>query len=393
MDYDVVINGGGLVGASLACALKNQPLKIAIIDPMPFTKDEKSHFDARAIALSDISIHCLKSLKIWEALHLEAEPILEVHVSKQGHFGVTRLKAEEEQHSNFGYVVNANKVNEALTNALTNAPNIDILCPDKIMGFTRENQIWNLSLDSKKTLRTALLVGAEGTDSFVRKSQGVETRMIEYAHHAIVVNVGLVQDHQGIAFERFTKEGTLAMLPFGQHKVKCVWIVPKTDSTVLMEISESKFLEKCQATFGHRLGRLEKLGKRIHYPLRQVVSETLYGDGFVLVGNAANTLNPVAAQGFNLGLRDIAELAERLVNAKQKGEEIGSITFLKEYANARVLDHQITQRLTHFLAEPKLTHWLGILACEGLPFVKPWIIQKGRGMNHSLPKLCRGIRL
>lgn len=383
MQYDIVIVGSGLVGASLALALKNSGLKLAIVDKMPSvsavspatnTAENLSH--ARALALSASSVQCLETLGIWQAICPYAEPILEVQVSKEKAFGVSKISARAQNIPALGQVVNADYLNQILNANLNTVENITLKQPEIITAIQacQDNTAYKITLQSGTTLTTSLLVAADGTDSWVRKWAGIHVATHDYQQDAIVTNIQLARDHQGIAYERFTEEGSIAMLPFGSStQVKCVLILPRTKTEALLALSDTNYRETIQSLLGYRLGKLLTLSKRMPYPLRQVTAETLYTEGVVLVGNAANTLNPIAAQGFNLGLRDAMTLAAVLTQAKENAQTLSSVAVLKEYAQQRRSDQAQIKQLTHTLATARINPQWGILLAEGLPFFKNWI--------------------
>ncbi len=395
MNFDILILGGGLVGASLLCALKDQNFTIALVDKtaMPFD-DPEINLDSRALALSLTSVECLKTIKVWPKVLDNAFAISKIHVSMKGRFGNNILDAKAYSLPSFGFVVNANSLNTAINQTVEDTGKINVFRGQEIFSLKKEDKLWQIQLSSKKTITAKLIVAADGSDSYLRQHQGVGAKISDYKQAAIVVNVRLEQPHKGIAFERFTIDGSLAMLPFGINQVKCVWIVPAEKLEALKSLSENAFLNAIQDCFGYRLGNLVQLGRRIIYPLRTVYSEAIYGDRWVLVGNAANTLYPVAAQGFNLGLRDVAFLAEELILARKNQQDIGSVEFLRHYASFRVSDHQqICQGTDHLLGSNTLFQWLGILACQWIPPLKHGVVKWGLGMQDRLPKLCRGIEL
>jgi len=393
IEFDMIIVGGGLVGASLACALENQALKIALIDKSPLHSKPLHNFDARALALSLPSIECLQMLGVWPKICESASVIKTVHVSKQGHFGVTKICALEYQLPALGYVVNADTLNNALNHVVETLSNITLFRPAEIAKVEKIDQGWVVQLSNQKNLKTKLLVAADGSESPLRKQQGIEVKVQNYQQTAILANIGLNQTHQGIAYERFLEKGSIAMLPFGENCVKCVYIVPSDQVEILKAQSDEKFLENIQSQFGHRLGFFTQIGNRVFYPLKKLCTETLYADRFVLIGNAANTVHPIAAQGFNLGLRDAATLAEMLVQAKNANQDIGSVEVLRSYADRRRDDHQAIRYFTDSLAEPRVFQWLGILASEWVTPFKRRIAERGLGRHQSLPKLCRGVGL
>lgn len=393
LDFDIAIVGGGLVGASLARALKNQGFKIAIIDKNPHPINSQNNADARALALSISSIDCLKMLGVWQKVSENASAIQTVHVSKKGCFGISKIGASDYQLSALGYVVSADDLNVVLNQMVETLSDLTIFRPEEIIALEKKEQGWAITLNNKIKINAKLLVAADGAESMVRKHQGIDVKVKDYQQTAIVVNVALNQPHQNIAYERFLENGSIAMLPFGQNRVKCVLVVPNDQFEILKAQSDKEFLETIQNQFGHRLGFFTELNKRTFYPLKNICSETLYDDRLVLIGNAANTLHPVAAQGFNLGLRDAATLAEILVEAKKTNQVFSSITALSVYANRRTNDHHAIRYFTDSLAEPHVFQWLGVVASEWVTPFKRMIAERGLGWQQKLPKLCRGVGL
>lgn len=387
----MIINGGGLVGSLLACALGNHPLKIAIIDKKAFKKTSNNQ-DTRGLALSHTSIRCLKTLDLWSRIEKTASPLREVHISKKGTFGLTRIKAKEMNLENLGAVVNADHLTSILNESALSFSNVTVLDSDEIVDFT-VNQTCEVNVGSQKKLTTQLLVAADGMDSKIRKEQGIGAAFYKHPKVACVVNLEISQSHQGIAYERFTEQGSIALLPFGEQRIKCVWILPINEASKAENENDEDFLKAVQASFGFRLGRLKLAGKRSFYPLSTLSADSLYAERLVLIGNAANTLNPVAAQGFNLGLRDAATLAEKIINAHQKNEDIGSQALLREYAKEREIDHKSIHQMIKFIEEPSTLQTLGILTAAWLPPFKRLVAKRGLGLHVNLPKLCRGVTL
>lgn len=398
--YDIVIIGSGLVGASLAIALLNHGLKVAVIEKNPHQSNignpkSTPNFDSRAIALSYTSVQCLKTLNIPIEQCEHAEPILSVQISEQGSFGRTHIQAKAMNLPYLGLVTSAdilnNMLNQSLKDHLEYHSDLTIFYAD-IKTIAQKPEHWQMVLSDGNVLQTALIVGADGAHSFIRQYQGISVTTQEFSHSAIVVNVQLNQPHQGIAFERFMPKGSVALLPLSENRTKCVWIVENEKLEYWMTLSEKGFLDILQKNFGYQLGIFQALGKRSMYPLKQIFTDNLYGAGWVLMGNAANTLHPIAAQGFNLGLRDAATLAE-IVIENSAFKKLNSIELLRQYASKRYDDHHRVKMFTQLLIEDNAQRRLGILACEIIPFIHRWVSEVGIGLQAELPKLMRGVAL
>lgn len=372
--FDVVILGGGLVGPSLACALEKQGLQVALVDNRPIGSSISVTPRARALALSLTSVNLLKQLQVWEILKSNAYPIKSVHVSKKGHFGSTRLEANVQQ-ERLGMVVNADVLRCALHQRLVEMQDLSLFCPDQIKNLSKNANSIQITLSSGVSLNTRLLVGADGTDSYVREFWGISTEVIDSKQSAILTNVQLNQDHQDCAFERFLSDGSIALLPFGHRQMKCVRVFSSTEAELAMSLTNEQYLVMLQQQFGYRLGIFGSMDERYEYPLKTVRAANLYDDKVVLIGNAANTLHPIAAQGFNLGLRDAMTLSIHIPDALQ------SIVGLQRYAAERKKDHDNTNLFSQTLAKPSIFHSLGIAACEWLPWVKSKVVQQGLGIQ------------
>jgi 2-octaprenyl-6-methoxyphenol hydroxylase len=414
--YDVVIMGAGLVGASLAAALLPANLKIAIIDKAPapeYSKITQYSFNSRAIALSWSSIQLLKKLNVWTILEKKSviEYIHEVEVSEQGHFPLTRIDRNQFKLPYLGAVLDADTLNYCLNYYLEentkknvegssyeaynkNQSQIDFFRKTEVKKIERkdlssnpqQDNVWQLELLDDTVIQSTLLVGADGSHSFVRKTQGVGLRTEPQTQTALVMNVALMQNHKGVAYERFLKNGAIAMLPFGEERVKCVWIASNEEAQALKAMENAGFVKVLQKQFGFRLGIFKDLGERFSYPIQVSSAENIYGHGWVLIGNAANTLSPVAAQGFNLGLRDACILAETLMQSNQKTRELQRIDLFKKYADRRRQDQTRVKEFTQQLEIGGLRRRLGILACEWFSPLKHQIGQLGMGLKSESEK-------
>lgn len=309
MQYDVMIIGGGIVGATLACALGKTQLNVALVD-----RDLSNHAnDARLIALNDGSIALLENLSLWSSLVSIAEPIKKVHVSKQKFFGAMRMDAERLGLKALGYVVPAKEINKVLYAAIKSIPHLTLLEPAVLAGLQQDDQGITVTIEKGheiNTYTTRFLIGADGSYSKVRTLLNIPTKITNYQQSALVTEVELKREHENIAYERFHEQGVIAMLPLKGMRVACIWTDHKDTIDTLLTLNDEEFLLNVQKKFGFRLGRLQKVGKRAKFPLQMILAETQKKDRIFLMGNAAHTLHPVASQGLNLALYEAAMFVE-----------------------------------------------------------------------------------
>lgn len=376
---DILIVGGGLVGLSLAAALRASPLSVALVDAQaPPPKPDKS-LKARALVLNAGSVNYLKKLGVWSGLAMDATPLRAVHLSKQGCLARTRFRARDYDLDHFGHVIAADHLLYGMHHVVRPSEALKIYHEKKITNLQRSATGWDLVFEDASTLQAKLIVAADGVDSFVRASQGITVEVVTDEAQALMFNMLLAQDHQGIAYERWTSDGSIALLPFGDKRVKGVWMVPKAQAQALLSLSEAAFLAAVQDCFGYSLGLFQALSVVQAMPLRRLRSTTLYDHHLVFIGNAANTLHPIAAQGFNLGLRDVAALAKILRTASQEDLSVGAIALLKAYALSRAMDHTHTRQWTECLAKTPGYQALGLWLAECLEPFKQWIVEKNAG--------------
>lgn len=407
-DYDILIIGGGMAGASLAIALRGQPLRIAMVEAVPFRAAGQPSYDDRAIALSQGSRRIFAAMGVWETLAPAATPIQRIHVSDQGHFGITRLDAREEGVEALGYVITGRTLGQGLVTATGERGNLDLISPASLqeLKLGDDHATAVIERDSRREPITAsLVIAADGGDSSVRRLLNIAVTEKDYRQTAIIANITPQRPHENVAYERFTAHGPLALLPLdaddGDNRCSLVWTHDPPRAEELLELDDDAFLRELQAAFGWRLGRLLKVGQRASYPLRLVQAREQIRPRLALIGNAAHTLHPIAGQGFNLGLRDVAALAEVLVGARRAGRDPGDLTVLEDYARWRESDHRkvigFTNALVHVFSNrlPPLSiaRNLGLLATDVLPPLKHALARNAMGISGKLPRLARGLPL
>ena len=398
--YDVLIIGGGLVGASLAIALDGSGLRVALVEAAPPRADLQPSYDERNLALARASVNALTALGVWAHVGARATPIRKIHVSRQGEFGVVRLDAHKHGVDAFGSVLPARELGNGLLTRLDACRELTRYAPATLEAITASSDATTATLaigDRKREGRTRLLVGADGTMSFVRSALGIETENVDYAQTAFVTTVTL-QRALDCAYERFTVSGPVALLPLGERRAGGVLTVPGADATRVAALDDAGFVDLLHQRFGWRLGRLSRPGRRVSYPLRRVQASRLVAPRSVIVGNAAQTLHPIGAQGFNLGLRDALTLAELLVDGVRAGTDPGDAILLADYAERRREDREGTiamsdglVRLTGNESPPlKLLRSLGLLALDRFGPLQAALVRRGMGFRGIAPRLALG---
>jgi 2-octaprenyl-6-methoxyphenol hydroxylase len=403
-DFDLLVIGGGMVGASLARAVSALGLRIGVVEAFPIEAGAQPSFDDRVIALSWGSRLILQGIGVWPAMAEECEPIYHIHISDRGHFGFTHLDHKDEGVEALGYVVIARAMGEVMQRGLAEQPGVTFICPATLTSFRVEPDRVKVTLqqaDGAGEFSARLLVAADGGDSRIRQLLSIPLREREYGQTAIIANLSSSLPHRGVAYERFTDSGPLAMLPMTEGRISMVWTAKDDQVDALMALSEAQFLDALQERFGYRLGRMEKVGQRFTYPLRLRQATEQVRPRVALIGNAAHTIHPVAGQGFNLGLRDVAVLADLLLDAGRSHQDVGDMSLLKRYADWRRRDQRtvagITDTLARLFANPlaplRIARNLGLLGLDGLPGLKHGVARQFMGINGRLPRLGRGVSL
>jgi len=415
-DYDLVIIGGGLAGASLACALSQSApsLQIAIVEAYPFKTDDSEYqpaFDARSVALSYTSKQIFEGMGLWPSINkLGTAAIKKIHVSDRGHAGVTRLNAEDENVEALGYVVETRVIGQALFAALKKQENVQLIAPARLKNYEVGDNSASAILEhegEEKILTTKLLVAADGGDSVVRRLSGVRIKQRNYEQSAVIANVAADRPHHNQAFERFTDSGPLALLPMvatenEPHRFSLVWTINSADTEEIMSWDDATFLSKLKERFGGRAGEFIHVSQRHVYPLSLMRAKEHVQERLAIIGNAAHTLHPVAGQGFNLGLRDVAALSQVVIDAIRNGnKDIGSLTVLEPYADWRRRDHIQTAMATdslvrifsnNFLPLAALRN-LGLFVVDVVPPLKKLFARNAMGYVGKMPRLGRGLKL
>lgn len=397
--HDVLIVGGGLVGASLAIALDGIGLDVGMVEATP-SGTLPAVFDDRNLSFADATVNALTALGVMQKLRAPGGPIRRIHVSRRGDFGRVILRAADYGRDEFGQVVVARDFGEALEARLAELESLTRYRPARFVGLGdpvnrgghRDVRIEDA--DGARTLRTRLLIAADGTRSGVRDALGIACDQHDYAQTLFVARLRAERTPDGTAYERLGDHGPTALLPRGDRHYGLVHGVASAEAEAVLALDDGAFLARVQSAFGWRVGRLQAVGTRSAYPAMRVAARSTTAARAVLVGNAAQTLHPIGAQGFNLGLRDALTLAE-IVAAGQ--EDPGAEAVLEAYATRRAEDRQRTLEFTDGLARLSAgtaaalspLRSAGLLALDRLPSAQAFLVGGAMGYRGDVPALCR----
>ena len=346
LTHDIVIVGGGLVGASLGCALapliERYGWRVAVIESAPLTAQSlesawQPSFDARASAIAEGSAQRFEQLGVWEAMRHEATPIKRIHISERGRLGATRLSADELGVAALGHVIPNAWMGRVLHRRLAELP-LEWHCPAKVEQLTPVAGGHHLKLSDGSQLTAGLTVLADGGRSGLKEQLGIGSRREPYQQTALIAHVGVSQPHEGIAYERFTTQGPMALLPLPGQAMELIWTHPSGSEKARMALPEREFLLQLQQAFGDRVGRFTQLGARHAYPLSLVTAEEPVRPGLAVLGNAAHALHPVAGQGFNLALRGVMDLVDALEQGELAKRPLGDMGTLQAFEKQRSRD-------------------------------------------------------
>jgi len=390
---DVVINGAGLVGACLARGLADRGLKVAVIEAIERQANHQPSYDDRTLVVNQASLNILANLGLLPDA-LPREPLRHIVVNRAGQPGFFELKASDHGCDAFGAVIVARELGNVLLDALAQHPAITLLCPSRLDSFQVGTDAVTITLSDGETLQARLLVGADGNESRVRRLAGLNCDKHDYGQSAMIFNIRPEKPSTGTAWERFTPQGPLALLPQPAGRLGVVWIDAHSTIDEAMGWDDNRLCQRLEQRFGQRLGRFEQPGRRARYGLVRQRTEWPIARRVVVVGNAANAVHPVSAQGFNLGLRDAAALIDQLTGSQDAGDWEG----LRAYARTRADDQAATVRYTDTLARAftnpsglaNLLSGAGLFAHAALPALQRRLVRAAMGFREPVSSLARG---
>ena len=412
--FDMAVVGAGLSGSLLALAAGEAGLDTALIDRVPLASLTDAGFDGRTTAITYTSQRLFKALGVWDELSARAEAILDIRISDAGHDGRAsplflhfdhREAAEDDKAAPMGWIVENRFLRSAILRRLQDCPSVELVAPDEAVDTARTSDKVEIALKSGRQLAARLVASAEGRFGTMREDAGIGARAWSYGQIAIVLVARHERPHRGVAQEKFLPGGPFAILPMrdseaGEHRSSIVWTEKASLAKRLLELDAPRFRTEFARRFGDYLGHVEPVGPRWWYPLGLVHAERYIDQRMVLVGDAAHGLHPIAGQGYNLGVRDIAALVEVLVDAKRLGLDIGAADTLERYARWRRADNLTMVAATDLLnrlfsndIKPlRLVRDVGLAAVNRVPPLRRFFVRHAMGLAGDLPKLIRGER-
>ncbi len=401
-DADIIVTGGGLNGTTLAVALGSAGFKVTIIDALPTSTRSQEEFDGRGYALSISSQRVLKALGIWPTIRDQSQPILDILVTDgragEGpsplHLAFDHNEIEE---GPMGYMVEDRHLRPALLNT------VELASIQQINGcqvIDQQPDLAGVSVDlsNGQRLRAQLLIGCDGKNSGVASRAKIARSGWSYDQTALVCAIAHEEPHGGKAHQFFMPPGPLAILPLRENRSSIVWTESSAQATAIQSMNDDEYLQVLRPRFGDFLGNIDLAGKRFAYPLSLSLAQSFVADRVALVGDAAHSVHPIAGQGLNAGLKDVAALAEVLTDARRRGEDIGSSQVLSRYSQWRRFDTATlalaTDGFNRLFSNDngilRLARDLGLGAVNALPGLRRRLIREAAGLTGDLPRLARG---
>ena len=402
-DADIAVVGGGLNGPALALALAQIGLRVTVIDSLPATTRAAENFDGRSYALALTSVRLLQSIGVWDAVQENAQPMLEIKVT-DGRAGegaspfFMHFDHAEIEEGPMGQMVEDRHLRQALSQAVKAESNITLMDGETVTAQQTDSMGARLALASGKVLRVKLIVGADGRSSGTAQRAGIKRIGWDYGQTALVCAIAHDRPHQGIAHQFFMPPGPLAILPLTENRSSIVWSETTANAARVNALSEELYLDVLRPRFGDFLGEISLAGARYTYPLSLSLTHSMVADRVALLGDAAHGVHPIAGQGLNAGMRDVAALAEVVADAYRRGQDVGSATVLNQYQLWRRFDNTAlalaTDTFNRLFSNDnpalRLARDIGMAALNAIPSVRRGFIREAAGLTGTLPRLMRG---
>ena len=388
LDCDLVIVGGGIVGATLAAALKDSGLKIIIIEARPL---EIAAAKTQAYAFSPLSSRIYEGIGIWQQIFPHIGKYTNISLSDADYAQQVKFDQQDLPGEHLGYVAQHNVVLSVLQQHLTNCANVSWLCPGEVRNVITEKDSSTVEVNLKgeqQLIKTQLVIGADGAKSRIRQIAGIKTRGWKYWQSCVAFTIKHTAPENNTAFERFWPSGPMGVLPLPGNRCQIVWTHPHAEAQALAELDEAAFLAKLQTYTGGSLGELQLVSKRMVFPVQLMQCDRYIKPRLALIGDAAHCCHPVGGQGLNLGIRDAASLAQVLQTAHQKGQDIGSISILKRYEGWRKVENLAILGFTDMLDRLFSNSWLPIVAVRRLGL---WMMSYLKPLKILALKLMTGL--
>lgn len=361
LDYDLVIVGGGLVGLTLACALKDSGLQVALIEAKP---ESAAVARGQAYHINLLASRIFEGIGVWEQMRPHVNPIEQIRLSDADYAGIVQFWLRDLNTEYLGSVAEHRVVLEALQNFARQCQNVTYLCPVELVKTeygTHEVELTLRQAGETRQIRSRLLVAADGSRSPIRQQAGIRTYGWQYWQSCVVAFIKPEKPHHNIAYERFRSSGPFAILPLPNNICRIVWTAPKAEAEKIAALDEATFLEQLQQRYGNQMGKLSVIGERYVFPVQLMHSACYTRSRLALIGDAAHCCHPVGGQGVNMGIRDAAALAQVLKEAHQQGKDIGDLHVLRRYERWRKLENLTILGFTDFLNRLFSNHWLPLV--------------------------------
>ena len=402
-DHDISIVGGGLAGPALALALADAGFRVCVIDRLPNTVRQDAGFDGRAYALALSSVRLLKGIGIWPMVADHAQPMLEIKVT-DGRAGegpapwMMHFDHAEIEEGAMGQMVEDRHLRRAILDRLNASDRITHLSEQEVIAQSPDANGITLTLASGQTVTSRMVVGADGRASGTAQRAGISRTGWGYGQTAVVCAVEHEKPHGGVAHQFFMPNGPLAILPLTEKRSSIVWSETDTRAAMLAQLPDDAFLDELRPAFGSFLGQIGLAGQRFTYPLNLTLADSMIGDRLALIGDAAHGVHPIAGQGLNAGLRDVAALADVLMDARRTGQDVGGPQVLQRYQQWRRFDTATlaiaTDTFNRLFSNDnpllRAARDVGMGVVNAIPGLRRGFVREAAGLTGDLPSLMRG---